>query len=132
MEAGRYIWETVNIEGNKNEIDSEEIFNAPKKTHKSNVWRYFGFFKRDGKLDKTHAICKQCRAVINYIRSTTNMATHMKRRHGVDTSAAAPLTSPSNHSTEADNIKLGSSKTGEKSISSYFSPNAPLAANSTC
>lgn len=58
------------------------------------------------------------------------MATHMKRRHSVDTAAAAPapLTSRLGHSTEANN---GGSKSGEKSISRYFGSDASLAANST-
>lgn len=82
------------MEGNEDDVSCEKIFDAPKKTHKSNVWHYFGFFKREGQLDKTHVICKQCRVAIKYAGNTTNLATHMKRRHGVDTSAAAPSSPP--------------------------------------
>ena len=78
------------MEGNESDVSYRKIFDAPKNTYKSNVWYYFGFFKREGKLDKTHVICKQCRVAIKYAGNTTNLATHMKRRHGVDTSAAAP------------------------------------------
>ena len=53
-----------------------EIFWAPPETHWSNVWRYFGFLKKDGQMDKTHAVCKQCRAAIKYVSSATNMETH--------------------------------------------------------
>ncbi|KAL6491014.1 hypothetical protein MHYP_G00013590 [Metynnis hypsauchen] len=116
------------MEGNESISNDKEIFNAPKKTHKSNVWQYFGFFKRGGQLDKTHAICKQCRGAIKYVSSTTNLATHMKRRHGVDISAAA---TPSFSSDPAETrATLSSSKGGDRSIASLFRQNTPLAANS--
>lgn len=65
------------------------------------------------------------------LSSTTNLATHMKRRHGVDTSAAAPPSSPSD-ATEA-RATLSGSKAGDtssRSIASFFGQNTPLAANS--
>lgn len=117
------------MEGNENVVDCEKIFDAPKRTHKSNVWHYFGFFKREGKLDKTHVICKQCRVAIKYAGNTTNLAKHMKRRHGVDTSAAAPPSSPSD-STDAPDTPSGS-KAGDKNSRSTEGF-TPVAANSCC
>lgn len=108
------------MEGN----EDEKIYDAPKKTHKSNVWRYFGFFKRDGELDKTHVICKQCRVAIKYAGNTTNLATHMKRRHGVDTSAAPP-SSPSG-STGAPDTPSGSRAGDKNSRSTTVAPEHPL------
>ena len=96
-------------------MELEEIFNAPNK-YKSSVWKYWGFFKKDGKLVKTHVICKECRASKPYNGKTTNLGSHLKRKHGIDTTTAALPTSNSD-STEA---KPSSSKTGEKSISNYF------------
>lgn len=105
------------MEGNETDANCEKIFDAPKRTHKSNVWHYFGFFKREGKLDKTHVICKQCRVAIKYAGNTTNLAKHMKRRHGVDTSAVAPPSSPSD-STEAPDTPSGS-KADDKNSRSF-------------
>lgn len=116
---------TTNMEGNEDDVSCEEIFDAPKKTHKSNVWHYFGFFKREGQLDKTHVICKQCRVAIKYAGNTTNLATHMKRRHGVDTSAAAP-SSPSD-SVEAPDTQSGSKAADKnsRSITSSLGQSTP-------
>ena len=54
---------------------------VPRTCNKSKVWQHFGFTKKDGKFDKTHAICKICRAAIKYTGSTTNLGTPLKRRH---------------------------------------------------
>ncbi|KAM9751080.1 E3 SUMO-protein ligase ZBED1-like [Menidia menidia] len=48
---------------------------------RSTVWKDFGFYKRDGELDKTMAICKHCRTEVRYTGSTTNMSQHLKRHH---------------------------------------------------
>ena len=64
------------------DLEPNQIFNAPAK-FKSIVWKYFGFYKKDGRLDKTHVICKECRASKPYNGSTTNMGTHL-RQHGID------------------------------------------------
>lgn len=62
--------------------NADEIYNSTKL--KSKVWKSFGFLKKeDGKLDKTHAICKLCRAAFKYTGSTTNLSNHLARRHGV-------------------------------------------------
>lgn len=121
------------MEGNENDFRCEKIFDAPKNTYKSNVWHYFGFFKREGELDKTHVICKQCRMAIKYAGNTTNLATHMKRRHGVDTSAAAPPSSPSD-STETPDTPSGSKACDKnsRSITNLCGQNTSLAANCAC
>ncbi|XP_060798149.1 E3 SUMO-protein ligase ZBED1-like isoform X2 [Neoarius graeffei] len=59
--------------------NGDEIFSA---SHlKSKVWKSFGFLKKGGKLDKSHAICRLCRATIKYTGSTTNLNNHLARRH---------------------------------------------------
>lgn len=65
---------------------------------------------------------------IKYISRTTNLATHVKRRRGVDTAVAAPapLPSRSDNFTKAND---GGRKTAEKSIIKYFGSDA-LAGNS--
>ena len=112
----KQVFYTTNMEANENDVSSDEIFNAPKMTHESNMWPYFGFFKWEGQLDKTHTICKQCSAAIKYFSSTTNLATHLKRWHGADTSAAAPPSSPLD-ATKAQATPSGS-KGGDTSIRS--------------
>ncbi|XP_029913137.1 zinc finger BED domain-containing protein 1-like [Myripristis murdjan] len=61
--------------------DSDRIYNAPAGL-KSKVWRKFGFYMKDGLLDKSVAICKECKAALKYTGSTTNLNTHLVRRHG--------------------------------------------------
>lgn len=117
------------MEGNENDVNCEKIFDAPKNTYKSNVWHYFGFFKREGELDKTHVICKQCRVAIKYAGNTTNLATHMKRRHGVDTSVA--LRSSPSDSTKTPDTRSGINvcDKNSRSITRFFGQTTPLAAN---
>ncbi|CAL8338113.1 unnamed protein product [Boreogadus saida] len=43
--------------------NGETIFNAPANL-KSNVWKSFGFYKQEGNIDKSLAICKLCRTAI--------------------------------------------------------------------
>ena len=61
--------------------NDEKIFNAPGK-QKSKVWTVFGFYKKEGKLDRSRAVCKLCRASLTYTGSTTNLDQHARRRHG--------------------------------------------------
>ena len=42
-------------------------------TYKSDVWANFGFSELDGKLEKTHAVCKVCHTKIRYFGNTTNV-----------------------------------------------------------
>ena len=49
-------------------------------------WEHFGFLvERRGeerRVDKTKVVCRQCSAEIGYVRgNTSNMLTHLKRRH---------------------------------------------------
>ena len=73
---------------------SEPIFNAPS-TLRSKVWKTFGFFKKEGKLDKSEAVCKICRAAIKYTGSTTNLSTNISRRHASDVELDASTASTS-------------------------------------
>lgn len=45
-----------------NMSDAEIIY--PPLNFKSKVWEHYGFYKKDGRLDKTDAICKMCRASV--------------------------------------------------------------------
>nr|XP_054593369.1 E3 SUMO-protein ligase ZBED1-like [Nothobranchius furzeri] len=74
--------ETNNISlGERGDNTPRQIFNAPGK-QKSKVWTVFGFYKTAGKLDRSHAICKLCRASLTYSGSITNLDQHAKRKHG--------------------------------------------------
>ena len=95
--------------------------NVPTTCNKSKVWQHFGFTKKDGKFDKTHAICKICRAAIKYTGSTTNLGTHLKRRHG-DTSASS--------SNSAMATVASSTSTPSKQTEQSIATNAPPATNS--
>lgn len=48
---------------------------------KSKVWTIFGFYKKEGKLNRSQAICKLCRASLTYTGSTTNLDQHARRKH---------------------------------------------------
>lgn len=60
---------------------SDTIYDAPSNL-KSKVWKKFGFHMRNGALDKNIAICKLCKTAVKYTGSTTNLNTHLVRRHG--------------------------------------------------
>lgn len=89
-----------------------KIFTVLKK-FKSIVWKYFGFYKKDGKLDKTRIICKECRA----------SKPHLKK-HDIDVMSKA-----------ATGAQEANSNTGENDkITSYYGNNSKtttLAASST-
>lgn len=57
-----------------------EIYSAP--NLKSKVWKSSGFFKKNGKLDKSLAICKFCRATVKNTGSRTVLSNHLARWHG--------------------------------------------------
>ncbi|XP_037543305.1 E3 SUMO-protein ligase ZBED1-like [Nematolebias whitei] len=69
------------------DVNSSSVSGSPRKIfntaarQKSKVWNVFGFYKKDGKLDKNHAICKLCRAPLKYTGSTTNLDQHATRKH---------------------------------------------------
>lgn len=97
-------------------------------SYKSGVWQHFGFYKRDGQAEKSNAVCKMCRAAFKYTGSTTNMSSHLKRRHGVTVIERSQ--SPSTRSTPALATSGDATKTpGEQSnnIPTFF--HAPLASN---
>ncbi|XP_048857121.1 E3 SUMO-protein ligase ZBED1-like isoform X1 [Brienomyrus brachyistius] len=50
---------------------------------KSTVWQHFGFCedKEKGVVDKSHTVCKVCRAKFKYFGNTTNMKKHITRFH---------------------------------------------------
>lgn len=89
--------------------------------YKSKVWQHYGFYKKDGKLDKSNAICKLCNAAIKYSGSTTNLITHVKRQHSltIETDACSVSKVP----------RPGGSTPGEPNISTLFG--GQLASNST-
>ena len=49
----------------------EMIFCAPANL-KSNVWKSIGFYKKEGNIDKSLAICKLCRTAIKSINKQIN------------------------------------------------------------
>ena len=51
-------------------------------TYKSGVWGHFSFYNRDGQL-------LRC-AALKHTGSTTNLSSHLKRRHGVNVTERTP------------------------------------------
>ena len=95
--------------------DADEIHSAPHL--KSKVWKSFGFFKKDGKLEKSQAVCKLCRAIIKYTGSTTNLVSnHLVRRHGGVDASEQDASAASTASTD----KSGQDK--DKKIQEFFQP----------
>lgn len=62
--------------------ECEHMTPAPA-AYKAEVWRHFGFLHKVGcaEIDKTHAVCKMCRARIKYSGNTTNLRAHLVRHH---------------------------------------------------
>lgn len=97
--------------------DVDEIHSAPHL--KSKVWKSFGFFKKNGKLDKSQAVCKLCRATIKYTGSTTNLSNHLLRQHGGADSSEQDASAASTASTNSTD-KSGQDK--DKKIQEFFQP----------
>ena len=79
--------------------------------YKSAVWKYFGFLKKDGSTDKTHAICKKCRSAIKYSGNTTNLSGHLIKKHGIDPHEACG---------NVVDVSGGSSALSTPALSSFF------------
>ncbi|KAK0142408.1 hypothetical protein N1851_019852 [Merluccius polli] len=52
------------------------IKNVPE-AWKADIWAHFGFYKVNGKLDKTYAVCKTCHSKIKHVGNTTNFKNHV-------------------------------------------------------
>ncbi|XP_051806493.1 E3 SUMO-protein ligase ZBED1-like [Acanthochromis polyacanthus] len=61
-------------------VENRVLKDAPQ-TFKADIWQHFGFYEVDGKLDKTHAVCKTCHAKIKHVSNTTNYKNHVDRWH---------------------------------------------------
>ncbi|XP_061758149.1 E3 SUMO-protein ligase ZBED1-like [Nerophis ophidion] len=59
----------------------KEGIQPPPRTLKSDVWRYFGFYRGKNGLDRTHAICRLCNAKVEYFGNTSNPRAHLDRQH---------------------------------------------------
>lgn len=105
-----------------NMAEAENIYSPV--NYKSKVWQYYGFYKEKGELVKSDAICKMCRAAVRYTGSTTNLISHLKRRHGVTVEASA--SNPASPAVESD--VATTSKSSERRIENFF--HAPLANSS--
>ena len=73
--------------------DGEQKIYRP--TYRSSVWKHFGFCKHGGVLNKSVAVCRICRSQITNHRNTTNLSSHLLRRHGIKQNADSPGTSSS-------------------------------------
>ncbi|KAJ8302381.1 hypothetical protein KUTeg_021368 [Tegillarca granosa] len=62
--------------------DEKEIISFPGKA-KSKVWERFGFYKdpMTKNIEKSHAVCKECRAEIKYSGNTSNLQYHIDKYH---------------------------------------------------
>lgn len=64
--------------------EGEVICDAPAK-YKASVWKHFGFLGNDvnGVIneDRTKCICCICKGKLKYSGNTTNLTTHLSRKH---------------------------------------------------
>jgi len=68
------------------EVQGKPKLIDPPASFRSAVWKYFGFPEADGKVVKSKSVCKICFASVLYKTGTTsNMNTHLKRKHSIDT-----------------------------------------------
>src|SRR5512141_364270 len=95
--------------------EAKQTFYSPL-SFKSKVWQHYGF--KDGRHDRTDAICKMCRASVKYTGSTTNLISHLKRRLGVVVEASSSV--PASPASCSASTVATSSKSGEKSIASFL------------
>lgn len=80
-----------------------EIVNAPANL-KSKVWKHFGFAKKNGEIDKTSAVCRICKSAIKYLGNTTNLASHLLRRHGITEASASVAAASSANPSASGNV----------------------------
>jgi hypothetical protein len=87
----------------------------PQAKFRSRVWKYFGFVSADGVKDdanKDKNICKLCMSSVSYkARNTSNMSTHLKRKHGVDISM--PRTTPPSTENTSNEPEKATGVTGQ-------------------
>ena len=57
-----------------------DLVDAPQ-IWKATIWKHFGFYSVDGKVDHSRAVCKKCRATIKHVGNTTNFSNHLTRWH---------------------------------------------------
>ena len=58
-----------------------EDFRSKKGNSTSRVWKYYGFPRYSCGADKGKVICKLCNQIQPYKNQTTNMHTHLTRKH---------------------------------------------------
>lgn len=65
--------------------DEEKEIQPPPRSLKSNIWKYFGFYREPGlgkqRLDMTHTICRDCNGKVKYFGNTSNSRAHLERHH---------------------------------------------------
>ena len=99
------------------------IVNAPA-SFRSQVWKYFGFEKND--KTRTSSICKKCFIKVSYkTGNTSNMATHLKRIHGISSvntgSSDTTVTTASSTLESSKNVDTGTvGTTGQLRLSEVF------------
>ena len=59
--------------------NSNAVYTVPANL-KSKIWMRFGFYKKEGHLDKSLAVCKVWRTAIKCSDSTTNLETYLVRQ----------------------------------------------------
>ena len=72
------------VSSNNNVQPSSQTFAwvGPKRASKDSVWKHWGFKSYPNKpADYSKVFCKHCNHCINYKSSSTNMKTHMNRKH---------------------------------------------------
>ena len=94
----------------KGQKDREPNLVDPPASFKSPVWQYFGFAqitsdKGVQETDKTKSICKICKGSVSYSSgNTSNMSTHLKRKHP-EITLQKPESKPKNPTAEQAKAK---------------------------
>jgi hypothetical protein len=59
-----------------------KIVECSKKKRKSSfVWKYFGYIEENGQINQKLVGCKLCNLIMPYSGNTTNLRSHLDRKH---------------------------------------------------
>ncbi|XP_046567978.1 E3 SUMO-protein ligase ZBED1-like [Haliotis rubra] len=104
------------------EDNHQTVIVYPPAKFKGAVWKYFGFWKIEGRTLENETICRICEHTINYTcKNTSNMAIHLRRKHAIETSNQGDKTSLSSTMNLVHvNGSVNKSSMGQLSIQSAF------------
>lgn len=62
-------------------LTEEERIQLAPAAFKADVWSYLGFRTKEGRKDKSYAVCEICTARVKYLDTTANLQVHVSRHH---------------------------------------------------